>query len=335
MRRNLYDLLGVDPDDDAEHVRKAFIKAAKESHPDHHGDDPDAVLRFRQIAEAYDILRDPERRAAYDRLLEAERRPPSSKLKTTFSDTKRHIVTDAIIGVVLVVGLVGGYELYARAFQSAVDGGARMTARGPAEIAASQPAEQRGRVERDTLESGRPEREMHGRVSSPQMPVVLPIDTPIDTPVAPADAAKARQTIEVARDGSDYGSGSVVPADRAGAKAGPDASANRADEPQDRRDAPSAGVQVVQAPAAETSSGVPGPSSSAAKLPANTPDRETPEPAGAGIAKQPAESAETSISARIHASVNRPPASRAPFRHTALARRHAFASMHAQYCEGD
>jgi curved DNA-binding protein CbpA len=325
MRRNLYDLLGVDPDDDAENLRKAFLKAAKESHPDHHGDDPDAALRFSQIAEAYAILRDPEQRAAYDRLLEDERRPPSSKLRAAFSGTKRHIVTDAIIGVVLAVGLVGGYELYAHVFQSAVDDGVRMTARDPAEIAANQPAEQRGTVERDRSESDRSERDRHGRASVPQMPVVLPIDTP----AGPADAAEARQTIEVARDGS----GSVGPADRAGAKAGPRASANRADEPQDRRDASPAGVQVVQAPAAETPSDVPGPSSSAATLPANKPDGEASESAGA--AKPPAESAETGMSARIHASLDRPPASRAPFRHATPARRHAFARMHAQYCEGD
>src|SRR5579871_4109551 len=110
MRRSLYDLLGVRPDDDAENLRKAFLKAAKESHPDHHGDDPEAARRFRQIAEAYDVLRDAEQRAAYDRLLEVERRPLRSKLKSALSDVKSHIVTDAMAGVILTLVLVGGYE---------------------------------------------------------------------------------------------------------------------------------------------------------------------------------------------------------------------------------
>src|SRR3974377_1957923 len=101
MPRNLYDLLGVRPDDDAENLRKAFLKAAKESHPDHHGDDPEAATRFRQIAEAYDILRDAGQRAAYDRLLEAECRPLRATLK---SDVKRTMVTKDAIGVIVLSG---------------------------------------------------------------------------------------------------------------------------------------------------------------------------------------------------------------------------------------
>jgi curved DNA-binding protein CbpA len=313
MRRNLYDLLGVRPDDDAETLRKAFLKAAKESHPDHHGDDPDAAARFRQISEAYDILRDAEQRAAYDRLLAAERMPPRSKLKAAFSNVKRHMVTDAVVGVVLVVALTGGYALSVRVRETAVDEGAGMTARDPA-IAATRPAESGGTAGRD-----RP-------VSAPQMPIVLPIENP----VAPADAPSARQTIEVARDGSS----SAIPADRAGAKAGRDASAkDRAEEPQDRPDAQSTDVHGVQVPAADTRI-VPGPSSSDVASLASNPDRGTPEPAGAGPdrATRPTESAEADVSARIHAVTKRPPASRAPFRHAELAHRYPFARMHAPHC---
>ena len=105
MRRSLYDLLGVRPDDDAESLRKAFRKAAWESHPDRHGDDPEAAARFRQVAEAYDILRDAEQRAAYDRLLEVQRKPLRSKLKSALFSVKPHLVTDAIIGVILTIVL--------------------------------------------------------------------------------------------------------------------------------------------------------------------------------------------------------------------------------------
>jgi DnaJ domain len=49
--KNFYDLLGARPDDDAETLRKAYRKAAKASHPDHHGGDQDAAAQFRQILE--------------------------------------------------------------------------------------------------------------------------------------------------------------------------------------------------------------------------------------------------------------------------------------------
>jgi curved DNA-binding protein CbpA len=294
MRRNLYDLLSVSPDDDAENLRKAFRKAAKESHPDHHGDDPEAAARFRQITEAYDVLRDAEQRAAYDRLLEVERRPLRSKLKWALSGMKRHMVTDAIIGVLVTIVLAGGYELYSRMSKTAVDEGAGMTAYGSAEIAAVQPAAQSGAAERD-----RP-----ADAASSQMPIALPIENP----VAPGEAASAGQTIEVAKGDR----GPDLPVDQAGAKAGPDDPAkNRGNEPQDRHDAQSADVQVT---AAETHNGVPGPSSSDVTASANKPDSVTPEPVGAstGIVKQPAE---TRVSARLHATLKRLPASRARFRH--------------------
>ena len=56
--KTLYDLLGARPDDDAEELRSAFRKAAKANHPDLHVGDLDAPSRFRQIVQAYDILRD-------------------------------------------------------------------------------------------------------------------------------------------------------------------------------------------------------------------------------------------------------------------------------------
>src|SRR5215470_474646 len=67
--KTLYDLLGAHPDDDAEGLRNAFRKAAKANHPDLHAGDQDAPMRFRQIVDAYGILRDPEQRVAYDRRL--------------------------------------------------------------------------------------------------------------------------------------------------------------------------------------------------------------------------------------------------------------------------
>ena len=61
-----YQILGVDRDASQEEIKRAFRKLARETHPDSNPDDPAAEQRFRQIAEAYEVLGDPTRRARYD-----------------------------------------------------------------------------------------------------------------------------------------------------------------------------------------------------------------------------------------------------------------------------
>jgi molecular chaperone DnaJ len=61
-----YSLLGVGRDATHAEIKQAFRRLARELHPDV-SDDPDADRRFRAIAEAYEVLSDPERRATYDR----------------------------------------------------------------------------------------------------------------------------------------------------------------------------------------------------------------------------------------------------------------------------
>src|SRR4029079_3180020 len=79
--KTLYDLLGALPDDDADGLRAAFRKAAKENHPDFNPENPEASERFRKIVRANAILSDGQQRAAYDRLLEVARRQQSRKPK--------------------------------------------------------------------------------------------------------------------------------------------------------------------------------------------------------------------------------------------------------------
>jgi molecular chaperone DnaJ len=62
-----YELLGVPRDADETQIKKAFRKLARELHPDVNPDDETAEARFKEVAEAYEILSDPERRATYDR----------------------------------------------------------------------------------------------------------------------------------------------------------------------------------------------------------------------------------------------------------------------------
>ncbi len=66
-KRDCYEVLGVGRDAGEAEVKKAFRKLARELHPDVNNHDPDAEDKFKEAAEAYEILSDPERRQVYDR----------------------------------------------------------------------------------------------------------------------------------------------------------------------------------------------------------------------------------------------------------------------------
>ena len=65
--RDYYDVLGVSRDADEAEIKKAFRRLARELHPDVNRNDPAAEDKFKEAAEAYEVLNDPERRATYDR----------------------------------------------------------------------------------------------------------------------------------------------------------------------------------------------------------------------------------------------------------------------------
>src|SRR5436305_3923144 len=65
--RDYYDVLGVHRDADEATIKKAFRRLARELHPDVNKHDPTAEDKFKEAAEAYEVLSDPERRATYDR----------------------------------------------------------------------------------------------------------------------------------------------------------------------------------------------------------------------------------------------------------------------------
>jgi molecular chaperone DnaJ len=65
--RDPYEVLGVPRDAAEQDVKKAFRRLARELHPDVNAHDPGAEDKFKEAAEAYEILSDPERRATYDR----------------------------------------------------------------------------------------------------------------------------------------------------------------------------------------------------------------------------------------------------------------------------
>jgi molecular chaperone DnaJ len=61
-----YELLGVDRGADQKEIKRAFRRIARDLHPDVNSHDPDAEAKFKQVAEAYEVLSDPDRRRTYD-----------------------------------------------------------------------------------------------------------------------------------------------------------------------------------------------------------------------------------------------------------------------------
>src|SRR3982750_1716058 len=67
VEQDYYDLLGVPRGADDAAIKSAYRRMAKECHPDRHNGCSEQAERFKAINEAYDVLKDPQKRAAYDR----------------------------------------------------------------------------------------------------------------------------------------------------------------------------------------------------------------------------------------------------------------------------
>jgi molecular chaperone DnaJ len=65
--RDYYEILGVGRTDDADAIKKAYRKLALQYHPDRNQGSKEAEDKFKEATEAYEVLRDPDKRAAYDR----------------------------------------------------------------------------------------------------------------------------------------------------------------------------------------------------------------------------------------------------------------------------
>lgn len=66
-KRDYYEVLGLSKGASADEIKKGYRSKAKELHPDRNTSDPSAESKFKEANEAYDVLKDPERKAAYDR----------------------------------------------------------------------------------------------------------------------------------------------------------------------------------------------------------------------------------------------------------------------------
>src|SRR5262249_32525359 len=66
-KQDFYETLGVGKTADADELKRAYRKLAMQFHPDRNAGDKTAEQKFKDISEAYDVLKDDQKRAAYDR----------------------------------------------------------------------------------------------------------------------------------------------------------------------------------------------------------------------------------------------------------------------------
>src|SRR5437879_11179484 len=66
-KQDFYAVLGVAKSADAEEMKRAYRKLAMQYHPDRNSGDKTSEQKFKDVSEAYDVLKDDQKRAAYDR----------------------------------------------------------------------------------------------------------------------------------------------------------------------------------------------------------------------------------------------------------------------------
>src|SRR5665213_44210 len=108
-KRDYYEVLGVDRSSDAEEIKKAYRKMALKYHPDKNPNDKSAEERFKELGEAYEILSDPQQRAAYDQYGHAAFDPRARGRGAGFHDPS-DIFREVFGGGSIFEGLFGAFQ---------------------------------------------------------------------------------------------------------------------------------------------------------------------------------------------------------------------------------
>jgi len=104
MKQDFYVVLGVQRDASEADIKKAYRKLAMECHPDRNNGDKASEEKFKLVTEAYEVLRDPEKRAAYDRFGHQGARSTSGFGSMHFD------LSEALMVFMRDFGLAGGRE---------------------------------------------------------------------------------------------------------------------------------------------------------------------------------------------------------------------------------
>jgi len=97
--KDYYEVLGIDRNADADSIKKAYRKMAMQYHPDKNQGDKESEKMFKQVADAYEVLSDPQEKAYYDRV--GSRRSASGNRRRTTVDPRdvfRSVFGDAGFG---------------------------------------------------------------------------------------------------------------------------------------------------------------------------------------------------------------------------------------------
>lgn len=105
-QKDYYEILGVKKDASAEEIRKAYHQIAMKHHPDRNPGDEAAERKFKEAAEAYDVLRDPEKRKRYDQFGHAGMQGYAGREFASFEDIFEAF--GDVWGDTLFEGLFGG-----------------------------------------------------------------------------------------------------------------------------------------------------------------------------------------------------------------------------------
>ena len=106
-KRDYYEVLGVEKTASVEEIKKAYRKKAIQYHPDKNPGDKQAEENFKEAAEAYDVLSDPQKRQRYDQFGHAGVGGASQEcLWTIFSHSLETSLADILVALAVLVVLV-------------------------------------------------------------------------------------------------------------------------------------------------------------------------------------------------------------------------------------
>jgi len=100
--KNFYEILEVKATSSTEEIKKAYRLKAKQHHPDLNPNNENAEAQFKEVAEAYEFLSDPEKRKEYDFRLNQERQEFRRKQREEFKAKQKANWAEVLFGALLL-----------------------------------------------------------------------------------------------------------------------------------------------------------------------------------------------------------------------------------------